>query len=567
MSERGGTGRSWLVIVVVWLVLLGALAAGWRYGVAPLLRSDTAREEAVQRYDELAERATQRGFTPPTLPPDASAEEVQARIAELERRLTSATADDRPIDHRVALALDSFSGYAVLRSDDFQSRLADRRIVVDLVDDGADYPARLRSLADGSTPLAVFTVDALLRTAAATSGEPPATAVMVIDETVGADAVVARSSTTPNVDALNRPDARILAVPDSPSDTLARVTLANFALPELGDDPVQSVSSAAAAYEAIRSDRGEAPLAVALWEPYVSRALELPGVHVLIDSSRFRGYIVDVLVVQRRYLIENEPVVRAVVEAYLASAHRISRTPRGWDSLVREDARRLGEPLTPGQADRLVQGIWWKNTLENYAHFDLLPPEQAPGVATLSRVVGNLVGVLGRTDALERDLTDGRPATLYYAGILESMQRDGYHPAGSVVGAGDRETVREADEAPLLNDEQWAGLVPVGTVDTGRLVFARGTATLTGFSQRALDGLVDTLETWPNYYVRVRGHARSLGNRDANRQLAQERAEAAVSYLVEAGAPAARLRAVVSPELGTGGEAQAVTFEFGQRPY
>ena len=562
--------RSYFLIAAVWLVVAGVLAAGWRFGVAPMLRADTQRAEAVQRFEDLAGKAAARGIEPPRYGDDATAAEIEALAEQLQQRLTSTRAVGGAIDHRVGLALDSFSGYAVFRSDDFHRRLAERRIAVDLVDDQADYAGRLRSVAAGSTPLAVFTVDALLRTSAASGGQPPATIVMVIDESVGADAVVARQDTTPNVDALNRGDAAVYAVADSPSDLLARVMLANFALPELPADAVRSAESAAAAFARLRQAPSDRPQAVALWEPYVSRALALPGVHTLIDSSRFRGYIVDVLVVQRRFLIDHEPVVRQIVEAYLASAHAAARGPGGWEAMVREDARRLGEPLDAAQAKRLVEGVWWKNTLENFAHFGLLSAEQGGGVATLPRVMSNIRGVLRRTGGLTgaEGEGDGFAAERYfYAGVLESMRAAGYHPAGPVVGAGDREAVRAGGGAAALDDGQWAGLVAVGRVDSGRLVFARGTAGLTGLSRRVLDDLAETLESFPTYYVRVRGHARTVGDAEANRGLARQRAEAARDYLVEVGVPAARLRAVVAEELGRGGEAQSVTFEFGQLPY
>ena len=53
----------------------------------------------------------------------------------------------------------------------------------------ADYPARMKTVQSGETPLAVFTIDALLNTTP-TAGEPPATIIMVIDETRGADAMI-----------------------------------------------------------------------------------------------------------------------------------------------------------------------------------------------------------------------------------------------------------------------------------------------------------------------------------------------------------------------------------------
>ncbi|MEO0588542.1 MAG: phosphate ABC transporter substrate-binding/OmpA family protein [Planctomycetota bacterium] len=563
MSKR--STASCIAVIVVWLLVLAALAAGYRFVVVPWMAAGNQQEQAVEAYDELAARAAERGITAAPLPDDASLDEIDRLTDELERRLTSAAADNRPIDHRVALSLDAFSGYAVLRSDDFRNRLADRRIAIDLVDDGADYPARLDALATGRTPLAVFTVDALLRAAAASGDEPPATVVMVIDETVGADGIVARQSALPNIESLNRPDARVLAVPDSPSDTLARVMLGNFALPDASPSIIQPADGPAEAFNAFRSADRNAPLAAALWEPYLSQALDLPDTHLLIDSGDFRGYIVDVLVAERRFLIDNEPVVRAIVEAYMESAYRVSRTPGGWAALVRQDAQRLGEPLTPQQADRLVEGVWWKNTLENYAHFGLDSRSRAADLPTLDRVVANLTGVLRRTDAIADDPLDGRPGRLYFDGILAAMQADAFHPGGT--RGTSTETIRTAEAQPALDDAAWAALAPVGRLQTDRLVFARGTDRLTTASQRSLDELVDTLESWPRYYVRVRGHARSIGDADANRRLAESRAQAATQYLVNAGVPRQRLRAVVAPELGQGGQAQSVTFELGEPPY
>ena len=45
------------------------------------------------------------------------------------------------------------------------------------------------------------------------------------------------------------------------------------------------------------------PTAFVLWEPFVSkRLLERPEARVLVDSSQFKGYIVDVLVAQQKWL-------------------------------------------------------------------------------------------------------------------------------------------------------------------------------------------------------------------------------------------------------------------------
>ena len=87
------------------------------------------------------------------------------------------------------------------------------------VDDDADYAKRMESIKKGETPFAAFTIDALVNQTPRV-GEPPATIVMMIDESRGADAMVAYKNGVPNLDALNSPRARVVLVPDSPSETL-----------------------------------------------------------------------------------------------------------------------------------------------------------------------------------------------------------------------------------------------------------------------------------------------------------------------------------------------------------
>src|SRR5207253_7345398 len=105
------------------------------------------------------------------------------------------------------------------------------------------------------------------------------------------------------------------------------------------------------------------PHAFVLWEPFVTRLLkERPKARVLMDSAnaKARGYIVDVLVVQKRFLEEHrkdkvEPIVRAYLEAL--SIHR----QKGMSDLVLADskklvaAKKLKEPLTADEAAEVAK--------------------------------------------------------------------------------------------------------------------------------------------------------------------------------------------------------------------
>ena len=463
----------------------------------------------------------------------------------------SSTSSSSQYEHDVTLALDSFSGYAVLRSPEFKTLLGHNRIRVNLLDDGANYSQRIEALRRGDTDLAVFTIDALLKVCAPLN-ELPGSIVAIIDETRGADAIVAYKSAIPNVDAMNTAGTRMVLTPNSPSETLARVVMMHFNLDNLDNRPFIEAADAEDVYKRYRAAKPKQPQAFVLWEPYVSKVLENPNTHVVVDSSRFRGYIVDVLVANRDYLHKNPDVVRDVAGCYFRAAYSYRDK---MVELVLTDARETGTPLNDKQAKNLVNGIWWKNTQENFAHFGL---QQNQRVQLLEDMVANINKVLLGTRAIDRDPTDGKPTDLYYDGILRALQTSNFHPAL------DRETVRDDRVVlPALSDAEWNSLVPIGTLQVSQLVFARGGARLTGHSTAILDELIQTLKTSPQYYLEIRGNASRLGDLKANTKLAKQRAVAAQDYLVEAGVSSQRMRAVAGEPSG----ATSVSFVLGQPPY
>lgn len=555
----GANPMKWVGVLLIWSGIAGVAYFGYQHFVAPAKQEANARQAALAEWEQTQRIASQRKFQVPELPEDATVEQIQEQTKLLKQRLTGSEDIDLPIDTRVRLALDSFSGYAIFRSPEFRQNLAASRIGIELVDDGADYAQRLRTLQSGETPLAVFTIDALLKTSAEL-GSTPATIVMVLDETVGADAIVAYQESVPNIDTLNNPQARMVAIPDSPSETLGRVVMAHFNLPDLPEEPWQPANQQQEILQQLENDDRSEPRAYILWEPHVSQALSLPGTHRLIDSSRFTGYIVDVLVVQRDYLLKNEATVRAVAEAYLSTLYQINMRPQGWQTLVAEDAEQQGTPLKSKAVQSIVDGIWWKNTRENYAHFFLLSSQASRGLQPLSSIIANIQRVLVKTKAIAPDAVQDADA-FYYRDIMQHLYDHNFHPHGS----GKRETIRGVQTLPSLSDQQWKQLVPVGTLSVERIVFRPGSPRLIGSSKFALTRLAETLQTWPQYYLVVQGNISSQGDPQANRQLAQQRAEAVVAFLKEKEIPPHRVRAETVP--ASDNSVPSVSFVLGQTPY
>ena len=484
----------------------------------------------------------------------------------IQGEVMESTGSQSQYQHEITLRLDGFSGYAVLRSEHFRSALRAQGVKLDLVDDAADYSARMSALGSGKAQLAVFTVDGMLA-AGVDYGSQPGTIVSVLDETYGADAIVAYKAAVPDLQALDGTNASLVLTPDSPSEFLARVAIAEFGLRGIG---FQEADGAGAVYDTLRKADQKKVQGYVLWEPELSRALEDPAVHRVFDSSRVSGYIVDVLVVERNFLLKHPSVVRGVVESYLRSLYHYEQQPGGLAALVAADAKAQGQSLTDAQAAAIVEGIRFRNTLENYVHFGVEPRQE--GVLHLEDAIGNIAGVLQRTNKVNVDPTGGQPTALFFDGLLQEMHGAGFHPSqglGIVSGAPKNalDGPRSAVVLPALDDKGWSQLTPAGAMQVEAISFGRGAARLHVGSQRELESLSRRLLSLPHYYLEVRGNARSDGDAAANLQLSEDRATAARDYLVSQGVPRHRVRARAMPPEGVDGAQQSVEFVLLQQPY
>src|SRR5262249_22154455 len=149
--------------------------------------------------------------------------------------------------------------------------------------------------------------------------------------------------------------------------------------------------SAEDVYKQFLSGRPREKKAYVLWEPYVTMALNeksAEGAIRLTDSSQYKGYIVDVLVAQDKFLRENPAKVEAVVRAYLEVLHDNLGGAQGMVPMLLEDARIIDEKnVTPERARAIASGIWWKNTMENYGHLELLSSEKAGGLQPVRQMI------------------------------------------------------------------------------------------------------------------------------------------------------------------------------------
>ncbi|MFH1098752.1 MAG: phosphate ABC transporter substrate-binding/OmpA family protein [Candidatus Uhrbacteria bacterium] len=487
----------------------------------------------------------------------------------IKARLARQTGSESQYKVRVPFAADAFSGYAVLRSPAFAKILKDDGVKIEIEDDKADYTARMKALQKGDAQMAVFTIDSFLK-ARVEVGADPATIVAVIDQTVGADAIVAYKDAVAKVQDLDDPKAKFVLTSNSPSEFLARTALASFSLPLLPEQWFEGLSGAGDVFKQMKAADPKAKRAYVLWEPYVSQALALPGTHVIYDSSKCRDRIVDILVVRREFLAEHADIVQTIVAAYFRAQYSYENQTDGMVTLVMEDAKAGGEPLSEDQAKSVVKGIQWKRVLENYAHFGIAP---TPGIQPLEDIIPQIGGILTKTHAVSKDPIGGKPTDLYYDGVMRKLHAENFHPgkkADAIVDVGlgtqNLDPARAAAELPAIPEAEWEKLTVIGNARVEPIGFQRGTATISDLSQADLDQLATNLGSWAQYYLRVVGRARSEGDAAANAMLAKERADAVVQYLVSRGVSAKRLHAELVKPNGDAGAAE-VGFVLVQRSY
>lgn len=479
---------------------------------------------------------------------------------------------------QLTLAADSFSGYCVTRSDEFRNSLKSLGIKLVVEDDKADYVARIKALQSGKTDMAVFTVDSLI-SASAVISEMPGTIVLVIDESKGADGIVANEKVMSSLQDLDNPQSKLVLTRNSPSEFFARVVMNHFNISNL-DQRWEGANGSTDVLKILRSTDPSAKKAYVLWEPELSLALQIPGMKLIADSSKLNGYIIDVLVVRREYLRDHEDIVKEVTQAYLQSAYAFSKEVDGMKKLATQDAKNTSnQNLTEQQATRLVTGIQWKNTLENYAHFGLLTGQESKGLKSLEDMITDVTKVLVQTGAITTNVVAGKETTLFYNKVLADMQATNFHPSQvsnlmvDQAGLGnsssaDLAEVRGVAELPALGDDDWKKLVTVGQMRIKPISFGRGKASISIQGQRDLDELAHNLESWPMYYLMIIGHASSVGDLLANTELSKKRAEAVSEYLSSGGVSLNRIKTTTAKPTGNGSSGQsAVTFIVGQMPF
>jgi len=432
------------------------------------------------------------------------------------------TSDAGSIKGIITVGIDNWVGYYPLCGKEMRKRLTSQGYGLKCIDDNANYLERFKSLKEGKINFAVGTVDSYVLNGS--SLDYPGSIVLVIDESKGGDAILAKKDFVSNLEDLKKQKkVRIAYTPDSPSAHLLKSIATHFDIPELingSSDSIIRTEGSEGALQALMS--GKADVAI-LWEPDVLKALQDSSVIKLLGTENTSRLIVDILIASRNILRNNPEKVQVLLNSYFRTLKTYNDDP----SLLHNELKSQLN-LSDEEIRKMLGGVDWKNLTDNALEWF--------GVS-----VGSELGYEGVIDTIESsieisqasgDLSNNPlPENDSYRLINRQFVADLYSKY-SQGQFGTHSSVKSAAVSfSPLSSSQWAGLREVGTLKIRPVTFQSGTASLDATGKQELDSLVANLAHYPGFRILIRGHTGISGDPEENIVLSKDRAEAVARYL------------------------------------
>ncbi len=464
-----------------------------------------------------------------------------------EKSQQRATTDASKTKGKIVVALDNWVGYFILRSPEMENAMRRAGYILICEDDQADYGRRMDRLKAGEIDFAVATVDSFILNGSARNY--PGAIIMVIDESKGGDAILARKKKVPGLDAMKgRDDIRVAFTPNSPSHHLAKAAADHFSVPELTPHGKLRIETNGSQKAMEKLLAGQTDVAIC-WEPDVSRALADKGIVKLLGTEDTERLIVDILVAGRKTLQKKPEVVQLLINTYFRV---LKKYRENTDLLTEEVKKETGLSKTAVAA--MLKGVQWVNFGENCEKwFGISAPGQYADEGLVETIAASAQILVNAGDFSTSPIPDDDPYRLTSSRFLETLFARGLSGSfstrtGPPGGAGAIDSL-ETPFAPL-GESQWDKLKEVGTLKVEPIVFQQGATELDLIAKKVVDQVVERLKHYPNFRIVIKGHTDIRGDRHQNAALSKERADAVARYLqVVYNIDSNRLRAV-----GRGGD-------------
>ncbi|MBK6974407.1 MAG: OmpA family protein [Sterolibacteriaceae bacterium] len=352
-----------------------------------------------------------------------------------------------------------------------------------------------------------------------------ARAVMIVDNTQGGDAVIARDAQIRSIEDLAGRSVALLQF--TPSHGMLIDAIENSSLTARKKESIKTVfinveegtAGVRAAFESNNVD------AAVLWDPDLSLALRnAKGAHVVYSTKTATNLIFDVMVCDSRILdsAEGQAMVQKFVEGWMDGVEAAKADPDGAvEALVKTQeffkllADKEGRPFIKSLFGNLV----WTGVEDNARILGL-----AGGPNHYERVYRRFDEIYRKAGALANPNSPViTPQDSFdYRFIKAILARNS---AASAAAAKPKETFSQT----ALQEAAKTDAIVTKPVMVG---FASGSSELTKRAQKTVDTeMVPFIENNGKAYFEVSGNSDSTGAREVNMRLSEARARAVVGYL------------------------------------
>jgi outer membrane protein OmpA-like peptidoglycan-associated protein/ABC-type nitrate/sulfonate/bicarbonate transport system substrate-binding protein len=414
---------------------------------------------------------------------------------------------------------DNYLGYWFIQSPELRKQCAKKGLQIVYHDDGGTYAKRLELFAKEEYDCIVLPINSYLEHGAAV--KYPGVIAAAISESKGADGIVAFSDRVSGdkINQLNDSSLKIVYTANSPSSFLLDLIIADFDLDQLqtSDDWKVQAEGSAAVLGLARKKQGDV---FVLWEPDLSKALEIEGLKYIWGSDRFSGYIIDVFVFHRNYLKKQGQAVKDFLTVYFSA---LSLYGNNQELMVKEMSKSAG--ISRKNIDEMTKKIDWFSLSDNCRTQFGIPLQ--PGEAVQDGVINTIIActdVMIRQKVFSGDPLAGNPYLITNSSVLEELSKTMMRTISSQKGQ--KSNFRE------LKPDEWKRLREVGTFRIEPITFQSWNNLLTDESKERIDKIALLLtNNYPHYRIVIRGHTGLGGEEKENIKLSAERADVVKQYL------------------------------------
>ncbi len=458
----------------------------------------------------------------------------------LNEEITLKTSDAENIKVSFHGNLDGWPGYIPIASNLLQNNLRVKGIDLQWISDKGDYQKRIEALNNGEIDFAVITADAhqLNRI----KNELIGVEVLVIDESHGGDSTIAWKdcgiskisdlNSKPHFSATNPDGWKMAYLENTPSHQQVRTIGRDFGVDALLKTDKPWYVGGESDKEIYEKFRNKEVCIITTWEPWKSKLLALEGTVELYSSRNADKDIVDLLLVNRKLLEENNSKY-AHLETIIDEYFDVLQKLKDDNSLLLEQSKSFLDEyaglsgLSDEEITSMIAGVKWVNLRDNAENWFGLAGQKYFGLLEAHENARNII----KEDESHKDHLKGFDFTK----IINSTIIRKLYLLGGYSQQSDKNTVTDSLTHPFsqLTDEQWNDLVEVGELKAKPIIFLSGDSSLSENSNELLDEIMDELRHYPNFRIELTpGYFSNATDLEDEKQTAERRARNVMEYII-----------------------------------